>query len=128
MVNTRAHEIERIIPNPSGSHNSSCGCAVQTPKYLHHHRPATSALQDMTTGTFFNRLIDDGKGSDNTRHLAHDKAGRPFLQPPAEIVRVILCCGQIYYHLSRARRARRISNIVLVRLEQIAPFTGGDPG
>lgn len=76
----------------------------------------------MTTGTFFNRLIDDSKGSDNTRHLAHDKAGRPFLQPPAEIERVILCTGQIYYHLSRARRARRISNIVLVRLEQIAPF------
>jgi len=32
-----------------------------TPKYLHHHRPATSALEDMTSGTFFNRVIDDGK-------------------------------------------------------------------
>ena len=32
-----------------------------TPKYLLHHRPATSALQDFTTGTFFNRVIDDGK-------------------------------------------------------------------
>lgn len=95
---------------------------MQTPKFLHHHRPATSALQDLTTGTFFNRLIDDSKGSDNTRHLARDKAGRPFLLPPAEIDRVILCSGQIYYQLSRARRARRICNVVLVRLEQIAPF------
>ena len=34
-----------------------------TPKYLHHHRPATSALHDMTSGTFFNRVIDDGKVS-----------------------------------------------------------------
>ena len=32
-----------------------------TPKFLLHHRPATSALQDFTTGTFFNRVIDDGK-------------------------------------------------------------------
>lgn len=31
------------------------------PKYLLHHRAATSALQDFTTGTFFNRVIDDGK-------------------------------------------------------------------
>jgi 2-oxoglutarate dehydrogenase complex dehydrogenase (E1) component-like enzyme len=35
---------------------------------------------------------------------------------------VLLCSGQIYYHLSQARRARKIDDIVLVRLEQIAPF------
>ena len=34
----------------------------------------------------------------------------------------MLCAGQVYYHLSAARRARRIRDIVLVRLEQIAPF------
>ena len=28
----------------------------------------------------------------------------------------------MYYHLSRARQARRIRDVVLVRLEQIAPF------
>ena len=41
-----------------------CWCrplVLLTPKYLHHHRPATSALEDMTSGTFFNRVIDDGK-------------------------------------------------------------------
>ena len=32
-----------------------------TPKYLLHHRPATSALADFTVGTFFNRVIDDSK-------------------------------------------------------------------
>jgi len=67
-------------------------------------------------------VIDDGKASDNTRHLARDKDGRSYLQPNAEIRRVLLCCGQLYYQLSRARRSRRIANIVLVRLEQIAPF------
>lgn len=32
-----------------------------TPKHLLHHRPATSALEDFTTGTYFNRVIDDSK-------------------------------------------------------------------
>ncbi|KIY92445.1 putative 2-oxoglutarate dehydrogenase E1 component DHKTD1 [Monoraphidium neglectum] len=44
--------------------------ALFTPKYLLHHRPATSALEDFTTGRYFNRVIDDGKASDNTRHKA----------------------------------------------------------
>lgn len=48
--------------------------------------------------------------------------GEAFLLPPEQIRRVILCCGQIYYHLSLARRARRIRDTVLVRLEQITPF------
>lgn len=32
-----------------------------TPKFLLHHRPATSALADFATGTYFNRVIDDCK-------------------------------------------------------------------
>lgn len=63
------------------------------------------------------------QASDNTRHKAVNPAtGEPFLLPPDQIRRVILCCGQIYYHLSLARRARRIRDTVLVRLEQITPF------
>ena len=73
-------------------------------------------------GTFFNRVIDDGKSSDNTRHLAHDKSGKQYLREDHDICRILLCSGQLYYQLSRARRARKIDNVVLVRLEQIAPF------
>lgn len=40
-----------------------------TPKYLLHHRPATSALVDFTVGTFFNRVIDDSKARAPTLHL-----------------------------------------------------------
>jgi len=47
-----------------------------TPKFLLHHRPATSALADFVSGTYFNRVIDDCKKSDNTRHLSrHPKTG-----------------------------------------------------
>ncbi|WIA12981.1 hypothetical protein OEZ85_006593, partial [Tetradesmus obliquus] len=94
-----------------------------TPKYLLHHRPCSSALRDFTIGTFFNRVIDDGKASDNTRHLAMNPAtGQPYLRPAEAIRRVVLCTGQIYYQLSRARRSRRLRDVVLVRLEQISPF------
>ncbi len=34
-----------------------------TPKFLLHHRPATSALKDFLSGTYFNRVIDDCKVS-----------------------------------------------------------------
>ena len=94
-----------------------------SPKFLHHHSPCTSALIDFSTGTFFNRVIDDGKPSDNTRHRAVDPVtGTSYLKAPEEVRRVILCSGQIFYHLSTARRSRNIRDVVLVRLEQISPF------
>ncbi len=61
--------------------------------------------------------------SDNMRYLnVHQKTGEPFLLPAEAIRRVVLCTGQIYYALSNARRAKRVRDVVFVRLEQIAPF------
>ena len=48
--------------------------------------------------------------------------GKPYLVPADQVRRVVICCGQVYYKLSHARRQRRIRDIVLVRLEQVAPF------
>lgn len=63
------------------------------------------------------------QASDNTRHKSvNPSTGEAFLLPAHDIRRVVLCTGQIYYHMSMARRTRRIRDIVLVRLEQIAPF------
>lgn len=63
------------------------------------------------------------QASDNTRHLAHHpRTGAAFTVPAPQVRRVLLCSGGVYYLLSRARRARRIADVVLVRLEQIAPF------
>ncbi len=94
-----------------------------SPKYLLHHKPATSALSDFSTGTQFFRVIDDGRAGDNTRHRAHDPVtGKPYLLPNECIRRVVMCSGQMYYFLSRQRRARKIRDIALVRLEQLAPF------
>jgi 2-oxoglutarate dehydrogenase E1 component len=71
-----------------------------TPKYLLHHRPCTSALGDLASSTFFNRVIGDGKKSDNLRHLISGPdtgvgdASRKLV-PPLEVRRVVLCSGQV---------------------------------
>eukprot|EP00963_Diacronema_lutheri_P007018 scaffold625_cov324-Pavlova_lutheri.AAC.52 len=96
---------------------------VMSPKWLLHHRPCTSAFEDFGPDSRFTRVIDDGQERDNTRHRSHHPVtGLPFLLSEDQIQRVILCSGQIYYHLSRYRRSKRIRDTVLVRLEQIAPF------
>jgi 2-oxoglutarate dehydrogenase E1 component len=94
-----------------------------TPKFLLHHKPCTSALSDFGPGTFFNRIITDNRQADNTRHLGrHPRTGEELLVPAEEVRRVILCTGQAFYHLSRERKRRKVRDVVLLRLEQIAPF------
>merc|ERR1712203_67936 len=44
------------------------------------------------------------------------------LAPLESIRRIIICSGQIYYALSQVRRSRQVKNVVILRLEQIAPF------
>jgi 2-oxoglutarate dehydrogenase E1 component len=96
---------------------------VMSPKYLLHHTPCTSALEDFAPGSYFNRIIDDNKVSDNTRHQSKNPTtGESYLLPPESIRRILVCSGQVYYQLSRIRRAKKRKDIVLVRLEQIAPF------
>ncbi|CAG9461158.1 unnamed protein product [Pedinophyceae sp. YPF-701] len=97
---------------------------VAAPKFLLHHTPCTSDIQDFAPGTFFHRVIDDGSGiADNTRHRAYNPTtGESYLYENERIRRVILCTGQVYYSLSRLRQRMKVKDIALVRLEQIAPF------
>jgi 2-oxoglutarate dehydrogenase E1 component len=41
---------------------------------------------------------------------------------PDNVKTLVFCSGQIYYELLAEREKRGISNVALVRLEQIAPF------
>ena len=40
----------------------------------------------------------------------------------SNVRRVVVCTGQVYYKLHQLRRARRIEDVALVRLEQLSPF------
>ena len=39
-----------------------------------------------------------------------------------KVQRVILCTGKVYYDLLQARSHKKLDNVALVRVEQLAPF------
>jgi 2-oxoglutarate dehydrogenase E1 component len=86
------------------------------PKYLLHHRACMSDLKDMDQNTFFRRVIVEKGPGDNM-------ASRNYpLVPRHRIRKLVLCSGQMFYDLYHARAARKIDDVTLVRIEQIAPF------
>jgi 2-oxoglutarate dehydrogenase E1 component len=67
------------------------------------HRPV-STLKDLTEGKF-HRVIPDSSGVD-----------------PADVKRILLCSGKVYYDLAVAREARGLHDVAIVRLEQLFPI------
>ena len=79
-----------------------------TSKNLLRHPLARSSLDDMKSGTKFIRFYDEAYSSD----LVSDE----------KIKRVILCSGQVYYALLRAREQNKIKDVAITRIEQLSPF------
>ncbi|HET6630280.1 MAG TPA: 2-oxoglutarate dehydrogenase E1 component [Woeseiaceae bacterium] len=77
---------------------------VMTPKSLLRHKLSVSPLSALSEGRFHNIVpeIDE-------------------LDPQA-VRRVVFCSGKVYYDLLEARRASRVDNVALVRIEQLYPF------
>ena len=75
---------------------------IMSPKWILRHKLATSSLEELANGEFHN-VIDDQL-------------------EPAEVRRVVLCSGKVYYHLLEEREERGINDIALIRLEQLYPF------
>jgi 2-oxoglutarate dehydrogenase E1 component len=67
------------------------------------HRPV-STLKDLTEGRF-QRVIPDVTDVD-----------------PADVKRILLCSGKVYYDLAAAREARKLYDVAIVRLEQLFPL------
>jgi len=76
-----------------------------TPKELLRNSP--SSFADMDEGTRFLHVIGDNPSE---------------LDAPSSIIRVVLCTGKMYWDLLKARTERKIRNVALIRVEQLAPF------
>ena len=79
---------------------------VMTPKSLLRHKLATSALAEMGDGTRFQPVI----GEIDT------------ISEAAAVRRVVLCSGKVFYDLLAERRERALSDVTILRLEQVYPF------
>ncbi len=88
---------------------------IMTPKSLLRHKRAVSSLEEMGAGTTFHRVLwDDAE--------TKGRSGDVRLVPDANIRRVILCSGKVYYDLFEDREKRKINDVYLMRLEQLYPF------
>ena len=79
---------------------------IMTPKSLLRHKLCVSNLSDMAENTSFHRIILD------PNKKLKDK----------NINRVVICSGKIFYHLYEEREKNNITDVKLLRLEQIYPF------
>ncbi len=75
---------------------------VMTPKSLLRHPEAISSLDDLTKGGF-QEIIGDTEVK------------------PADVTRVLVCSGKIYYDLKRKRQENNIKNVAILRMEQLYP-------
>ena len=87
---------------------------LMTPKSLLRHKRAVSRLDEMGSNTSFHRILWD-----DAQALPGEKIK---LVPDADIRRVVLCSGKVFYDLYEEREHRGIDDIYLLRIEQLYPF------
>jgi 2-oxoglutarate dehydrogenase E1 component len=85
---------------------------VTTPKSLLRAKEVMSPLAAMGPGTGFHRVIGE--------------SGE--IAPDAEVRRVVLCSGKVYFDLAKARAEKADNRVALVRLEQLHPFPAASLG
>ncbi|PZQ64479.1 MAG: 2-oxoglutarate dehydrogenase E1 component [Phenylobacterium zucineum] len=88
---------------------------VMTPKSLLRHKRAVSNLDDMAEGTGFHRVMIDGAE-------AGCDVGGVTLRPDAEISRVVVCSGKVYFDLVEQRAKSGRDDVYILRLEQFYPW------
>jgi len=77
---------------------------VMTPKSLLRHPKVVSTIDDLASGVF-QPVLDDNRVAD-----------------ASAIRRILACSGKIYYELLAAHEARGVTDIAIVRVEQLYPF------
>jgi 2-oxoglutarate dehydrogenase E1 component len=88
---------------------------VMTPKSLLRHKRCVSFLSDMEPSNSFHRVLRD-------QAEVVPGATSVTLVKDADIKRVILCSGKVYFDLMDEREKRGENRIQILRLEQLYPF------
>ncbi|MBA4750515.1 MAG: 2-oxoglutarate dehydrogenase E1 component [Alphaproteobacteria bacterium] len=80
---------------------------IMTPKSLLRDKRAASSLKDFAPGTTFEPILLDPR-------TAKIKA--------SEVKRIVICSGKIYYDIMDAVEAEKLTNILVIRQEQLYPY------
>jgi 2-oxoglutarate dehydrogenase E1 component len=98
---------------------------LMTPKSLLRHKRATSRLDELGPDTSFHRLLWDDAQPPHPNPPPQAGEGRERaikLVPDANMRRVVLCSGKVYYDLYEEREKRGVDDVYLLRVEQLYPF------
>ena len=79
---------------------------LMTPKSLLRHKLAVSPLADFAEGSTFQFVIPEIDA----------------IAAPADVRRVVLCSGKVYYDLLQKRREVGANDVAIMRVEQLFPF------
>ena len=88
---------------------------MMTPKSLLRNKFCVSNLEDFSKNNSFHRVMWDHALDPKTK-------GFIKLKKKAEIKKVILCSGKVYFDLLIAREKLKKDDVVLFRIEQLYPF------
>jgi len=88
---------------------------MMTPKSLLRNKFCVSNLEDFSKNNSFHRIMWDHALDPKTK-------GFIKLKKKAEIKKVILCSGKVYFDLLIAREKLKKDDVVLFRIEQLYPF------
>ena len=79
---------------------------IMTPKSLLRHKLCVSPMADFAEGSAYKPVIEE---IDN-------------INAPDKVRRVVLCSGKVYYDLLMERREKGVTDVAIVRVEQLYPF------
>ncbi len=88
---------------------------LMTPKSLLRNKYCVSSIEDFNKQTSFHRILWDHALNENSKNFIK-------LKKPAEIKKVILCSGKVYFDLLAAREKIKKDDVILFRIEQLYPF------
>ncbi len=81
---------------------------IMSPKSMLRHKESVSSLEDLSNGCF-QSVIPEVEALDSKK-----------------VRRIIACSGKIYYELMAYRREHEITNMAIIRIEQLYPFPHDD--
>ncbi|AFL83964.1 2-oxoglutarate dehydrogenase, E1 component [Belliella baltica DSM 15883] len=78
-------------------------CIVMSPKSLLRHPKVVSPIEEFTSGSFREIILDNTVKAKDVR-------------------RVLLCSGKIYYDLEEMREKEKVKDVAIIRIEQLHPL------